>query len=385
MSGRGRASLECRAMRRLGIDARKLNDYGIGSYLQGLLGELALIDPPGGIVLLVAGESRHLLPPIPESWRLVEVDAPGYSLREQVTVLAAAVRARVGLLHVPHYVLPWLFPRPMVVTVHDIIHVLFPEFLPSSLGFAYARLCIRSAVRRARCVVTGSRTTADDLKRLFGANENRLKVIPHGVHAEFLAAGDPGTDEEARTRLGASQPYLLHVGNHKPHKNAEGLLKAYQLLVHDGRGPVPPLLMVGGFPPDGELARRARAMGLAERVRCLGHVERHELAALFRGAAAFVYPTLYEGFGLPVLEAMACGVPVVAGDIPAIREVAGDAVLRVNPRDVVELVAAVRHLLAQPDLQRQLRQRGRARALDFPWRRAAEATLDVYRAVQEGL
>jgi alpha-1,3-rhamnosyl/mannosyltransferase len=370
-------------MGRLGIDARKLDDYGIGSYLQGLLGELVLLDPPGGIVLLVAGESRDLLPEVPETWRLIEVDAPGYSLREQATVLAAAVRAHVDLLHVPHYVLPWLFPRRMVVTVHDIIHVLFPEFLPSSLGFAYARMSIRAAVRRARRVITGSSTTAEDLKRLFGASESRLRVIPHGVHAEFLASGDPAVDDAARARLGVAQPYLLHVGNHKPHKNAEGLLKAYQLLVNDGRGPVPPLFMVGGFSPDGQLAARARAMGLAERVRCLGHVERGELAALFRGAAAFVYPTLYEGFGLPVLEAMACGVPVVAGDIPAVREVAGDSVVRVNPRDVVELVAAVRRLLEQPELQHQLRERGRARALDFSWRRAAEATLDVYRAVRE--
>jgi glycosyltransferase involved in cell wall biosynthesis len=370
-------------MGRLGIDARKLDDYGIGSYLQGLLVEMATLDPPGGIVLLVAGASRDLLPDLPKSWRIVEVDAPGYSLREQATVLVAAMRARVDLLHVPHYVLPWLFPRRMVVTVHDIIHVLFPEFLPSSLGFAYARMSIRAAVRRARRVITGSRTTADDLVRLFGASESRLCVIPHGVHAEFLAKGDPVADEQARAALGVSGPYLLHVGNHKPHKNAEGLLKAYQLLVHDGRGPVPPLLMVGGFQPDGELASRTRAMGLADRVRCLGHVQRSQLAALFRGASAFVYPTLYEGFGLPVLEAMACGVPVVAGDIPAIQEVAADAVVKVNPRDVVELAAAIRHLLSQPDLQCRLREHGRARSHGFEWRRAAEATLDVYRAVRE--
>ena len=371
-------------MLRLGIDARKLADYGIGSYLQGLLGELARRDDTGAAVLLVASESRHLLPEIPESWRLVEVEAPGYSFREQAAVLAAALRARVDLLHVPHYVLPWLFPRPMVATVHDIIHVLFPEFLPSSLGFAYARLSIRAAVRRARCVVTGSRTTAEDLKRLFGASESRLRVIPHGVHDEFLAAGDPATDAARRARLGIRGEYLLHVGNHKPHKNAEGLLKVYQLLLHDGRGPVPQLLMVGGFPPDGELARRAETMGLGEAVRCLGRIERHELAAVFRGATAFVYPTLYEGFGLPVLEAMACGVPVVAGDVPAIREVAGDAAVRVNPRDVVALVGAVRHLLEQPELQAQLRERGRKRALEFSWRRAAEATVEVYRSVGEG-
>jgi alpha-1,3-rhamnosyl/mannosyltransferase len=370
-------------MRRIGIDARKLADYGIGSYLQGLLGEFARIDPPGGMVVFVGSESRHLVPELPESWRLVEVNAPGYSLKEQAAVLTAAVRARVGVLHVPHYVLPWLLPRRMVVTVHDIIHVLFPEFLPSSLGFAYARLSIRAAVRRARRIVVVSRTTADDLKRLFGASEERMRVIPHGVHAEFLVPGEPQRDEALRRRLGVAPPYLLHVGNHNPHKNAEGLLKAYQILAHRGRVAVPPLVMVGGFPPGGELAKRAAAMGLADRVRCLGQVERAELAALFRGAAVFVYPTLYEGFGLPVLEAMACGVPVVAGDIAAVREVAGDAVLRVNPRDVVELAAAVRRLLEQAELRDDLRARGRARAQEFPWRRAAEATLAVYRSVRE--
>ena len=371
-------------MQRLGIDARKLADFGIGTYLQGLLGELARIDPPGGMVVLVGGAERHLLPELPESWRLVEVDAPGYSVSEQAAVLAAAVRARVRVLHVPHYVLPWLLPRRMVVTVHDIIHVLFPEFLPSSLGFAYARLSIRAAVRRARRVVTVSRTTADDLMRLFGAEEGRIDVIPHGVHAEFLSAGDPERDEALRRRLGVTPPYLLHVGNHKPHKNAEGLLKAYQILQQRGRVAVPPLVMAGGFPRDGELAARAAAMGVGDRVRCLGTVERPELGALFRGASVFVYPTLYEGFGLPVLEAMACGVPVVAGDVAAVREVAGDAVVRVNPRDVVELAAAVRRVLEQGELRNDLRARGRARAQGFGWRRAAEATLAVYRSVWEG-
>ncbi len=371
-------------MHRLGIDARKIGDYGIGSYLQGLLGELARLDPPEGIVVMVGSESRHELPDLPERWRIVEVDAPGYSFKEQAAVLTAALRTRVDALHVPHYVLPWLLPRRMVVTIHDIIHVLFPEFMPSSLGFAYARLSIRAAVRRARRIVTVSQTTADDLTRLFGAPAERLRVIPLGVQAEFSARPEKRVDEALLATLGVAPPYLLHVGNHKPHKNAEGLLKAYQLLANDRRGAVPPLLMVGGFPIDGELARRVQAMGLAGKVRCLGHVERAELAALVRGAAAFVYPTLYEGFGLPVLEAMACGVPVVAGDIQAIQEVAGDAVLRVNPRDIVELASAVRRVLTQADLRHELCARGLARAREYSWAKTAEATLTVYRSVLEG-
>jgi alpha-1,3-rhamnosyl/mannosyltransferase len=369
-------------MRRLGIDARKLADFGIGSYLQGLLGELVVLAEESDVVVLVAAESRDLLPELPERWRLVEVEAPGYTVWEQMAVPLAAVRAGVKVLHVPHYVIPLLYPGRIVVTIHDIIHVLFPEFLRHALGFAYARFLIRAAVRRSSRVVAVSRTTADDLRRLFGANEARLRVIPNGINEEFFAPGDPAVDEALRDRLGVRQPYLLHVGNHKPHKNVEGVLKAYQILVHGGLAAPPPLVLAGGFAPDGELAQRAAGMGLAERVHCLGHLERRELAALFRGAAVFVYPTLYEGFGLPVLEAMACGAPVVAGDVAAVREVAGDGVLRVNPRDVVELAGALRRLLDQPDLCGQLGARGREAASRYRWRLAAEATLAEYRAVQ---
>ena len=369
-------------MRRLGIDARKLADFGIGSYLQGLLGELVVLAEESDVVVLVAAESRDLLPELPERWRLVEVEAPGYSAWEQLAVPLAAARAGVGVLHVPHYVIPLLFPGRLIVTIHDIIHVLFPEFLRRSLGFAYARFLIRAAVRRSSRVVAVSRTTADDLRRLFGASEARLRVIPNGVHEAFFAAGDPAADETVRARLGVRQPYFLHVGNHKPHKNVEGVLKAYQILVRGGFAAAPPLVLAGAFTPTGELARRAAAMGLADRVSCLGHLERSELAALFRGAAVFIYPTLYEGFGLPVLEAMACGAPVVAGDVPAIREVAGEGVLRVNPLDVVELAATLRRLVDQPDLCGQLRARGREAASRYHWRQAAEATLAEYRAVQ---
>jgi glycosyltransferase involved in cell wall biosynthesis len=370
-------------MRRLGIDARKLDDFGIGSYLQGLLGELVELAAADDVVVLVLPENRDLLPELPERWRIVELDAAGYSLKEQWALPLAALRAGIQVLHVPHYVIPLLYPGRIVVTIHDIIHVLFPEFLPHQLGFAYARFLIRAAVRRSRRIVTVSRTTADDLQRLFGASGDRLEVIPNGVHADFLAAGDPATDAALLAHLGVSPPYLLHVGNHKPHKNAEGVLKAYQLLVHGDAREVPPLLLAGGFAPDGPLAQRARSMGLGGRVRCLGHIGRGELAALFRGAALFVYPTLYEGFGLPVLEAMACGAPVVAGDVAAIREVAGDGVIRVNPRDVVELAAAIRHVLDRPEVQGELRQKGRACADRYHWRRTAEATLAAYRAVQE--
>ncbi len=376
-------ALECRRMRRLGIDARKLADFGIGSYLQGLLGEFVTLCAGEEVVLLTKPETRHLLPELPERWRIVEVEADGYTVREQVEVPLAARRAGVGLLHEPHYVIPLLSPVPLVVTVHDIIHVMFPEFLPHPLGFAYARFLIRAAIRRARRIIAVSANTASDLRRLFGAGGDTLRVIPNGIHRDFLAPCDPAADGAVRRRLGVEPPYLLHVGNDKPHKNTGSVLKAYQLLANQRQGGLPPLILAGGFTEAGPLAARARAMGLGGHVRCLGHLERGELAALYRGATVFVYPTLYEGFGLPVLEAMGCGVPVVAGDVPAVREIAEDAMLRVNPRDVEAIAATVRRLLDRQELRAKLAARGRTVAARYEWRRAAEATLSVYRAVQQ--
>lgn len=370
-------------MRRLGIDARKLADFGIGSYLQGLLSELAVLAAEEDFIILTSPEVRHLLPEMPEPWRIVEVEAEGYSVREQFAIPLAAARAGVGVLHVPHYVVPLLFPGRIVVTVHDIIHVMFPEFLPSRLGFWYARFLIRAATRRARRVITVSESTAADLRRLFDASGERLRVIPNGIHDAFLDAGDAAADEAARRSLGVQPPYLLHVGNDKPHKNAASVLKAYQVLANQRTGGVPPLILAGGFTDTGRLAGRARAMGLGDRVRCLGHLEQAELAALYRGATIFVYPTLYEGFGLPVLEAMGCGVPVVAGDVPAVREITEDAVVRVNPRDVDAIAGAIRRLLERAELRTRFGERGRAVASRYRWRRAAEATFAVYRSVQQ--
>ncbi len=370
-------------MRRLGIDARKLADFGIGSYLQGLVGEFVTLCAEEEVVVAVAPDTRHLLPELPERWRLVEVDASGYSVREQLEVPLAVLRSGIGLLHEPHYVIPLLCPVPLVVTVHDIIHIMFPEFLPTPLGFAYARFLIRAAIRRARRIITVSESTARDLRRLFGASGDKLCVIPNGIHADFLERGDPATDAAILRKLEVAPPYLLHVGNDKPHKNTGSVLKAYQLLVNERPEGVPPLILAGGFTQEGPLAARARSMGLGTRVRCLGHLERRELAALYRGATLFVYPTLYEGFGLPVLEAMGCGVPVVAGDVPALREVAEEGVVRVNPRDVEAIAGAMSRLLERPELRARLSERGRRTAGQYGWRRAAEATLAAYRAVQQ--
>lgn len=360
------------------LDARKLPDFGIGSYVAALLRHLPEMAPAWTWGVLVTAQSRELLPSFPGNVRVVLTEAKGYSLREQVVLPVKLLALRPRLVHIPHYVIPWAYPGKMVVTVHDIIHVLFPQFLPKPAGYAYATFMIRAAVARARRIIAVSETTARDLTSLFGAHPGRIAVIPNGVEAEIFAPAN-GQDAAVREKLGLSHPYFLFVGNHKPHKNAEAVLKAYQLLANEVGDEVPDLALAGGFAADGPLASRVNAMGLGTKVRFLGYLPRPQLRAVYRGALAFLCPSLYEGFGLPVLEAAACGVPIVASDIPAVREVLGEAVLKVNPKDVVEQAQAMRRLLEEPETRRKLAEGAKTKARSYSWERTAQETLGVYR------
>ncbi|MFN3413120.1 MAG: glycosyltransferase family 4 protein [Thermoanaerobaculum sp.] len=363
------------------LDARKLPDFGIGSYVAALLRHLPAMAPEWSWGVLVTAEGREMLPALPPNVRVWHVEAKGYTVREQLLLPWRLSALRPHLVHIPHYVIPLGYVGRMVVTIHDIIHVLFPEFLPKPAGYAYATFMIRAAVARARRVIAVSHTTAQDLATLLGANAHKLEVIPNGVEAEFFAEHDGDEDEAHRRRLGLSKPYFLFVGNHKPHKNVEAVLKAYQLFVNEAGDEAPHLALAGGFTPTGPLAPRVEAMGLASKVRFLGFLPRHELRAVYRGALAFLCPSLYEGFGLPVLEAAACGLPIMASDIPAVREVLADAVLKVNPKDVVEQAQAMHRLWQEPETRKKLALAAQSRALRFRWEQTARETLGVYRRV----
>lgn len=363
------------------LDARKLPDFGIGSYIAALLHHLPSMAPDWTWAVVVTAEGREMLPALPANVRVVHAEAKGYSVKEQLLLPRRLSALRPRLVHIPHYVIPLGYWGKIVVTIHDIIHVLFPEFLPKPAGYTYATFMIRAAVARAQRVIAVSQTTARDLATLFGANAHKVEVIPNGVEAEFFDEHDGSEDAACRERLGLSSPYFLFVGNHKPHKNVEAVLKAYQLFVNESGEAAPHLALAGGFTPGGPLASRVEAMGLTSKVRFLGFLPRHELRAVYRGALALLYPSLYEGFGLPVLEAAACGLPIMASDIPAVKEVLADAVLKVNPRDVVEQAQAIRRLWQEPETRKKLATAAKSRASRFRWEQTARETLAVYRRV----
>jgi alpha-1,3-rhamnosyl/mannosyltransferase len=363
---------------RVALDARKIDDFGIGTYIQGLLEALPAVGQPEALVAyLPPGRSPGAFAAAWGAralWR--SVAARPYSLRELWQLALAARRDRADLYHAPHYVCPPWLPCPAVVTVHDLIHLRFPVRHRHPLAPAYARLMLRLAVRRARRLITVSESTRRDLVERLGARAERIRVIPNGVGAPFGPADRPGAGEPMLRELGVSRPYLLFAGNPLPHKNVARLLDAFAgLPAAFGR------LVLVGIPPTARphVDDLCAAPGLRARVHVLAPVPATVLARLYQSATLVVCPSLWEGFGLAALEAMACGAPVVASNRGGLPEVVGDAGLLVDPTDVDALREAMYTLAGQEPLRAALRARGLARARAFSWRHVAEATVAVYR------
>lgn len=363
---------------RVAVDARKLKDFGIGTWLRGLLGAAAARGEHD-LVALVAGEDEALLPAGVEAMRC---DAPGYSLSELFAVRRALARARCDVFQAPHYVVPLFPPRATVVTVHDLIHLKRPEHATLARR-AYATTMVGRALRSARVVLTVSEAARRDLAAFAPRHAAKLRVVPNGVEARFLAGVPEAEVERARARRGLDGPYVLFLGNDKPHKNLDGLLTAFARVVSAG---LPHRLVLAGGAPErrGARAAAAAAAGVAQRLVDLGVVPEADVAPLLAGAAALAMPSFLEGFGLPVLEAQAVGTPVVCSDRGGLPEAAGDAALVVSLEDPEALGDGLLRLLADEALAARLSARGRERARAFTWDSAYGKVAAAWRDAPEG-
>jgi glycosyltransferase involved in cell wall biosynthesis len=359
------------------IDARKVDDFGIGTYVRAHLDEFAALGEPAELMV-------YLPPGRPPTaawqqagiaWR--GVGARPYSLAELWTLAGHARRDRVELFHAPHYVCPPLLPCPAVITIHDLIHLRLPAGRPRRAR-VYARVMLALAVRRAARVIVVSESTRRDLETILGAAPERIRVIPNGVGSHFRPAPDPAAIADGLRALAVAAPYFLFVGNPLPHKNLPALLEAF-------RGLPPGLgrLVLAGIPPGAHarVAAACQTRALEARVTIVPPLPEASMPLLYQGATALVCPSLWEGFGLPALEAMACGTPVLAADRGALPEVVGDAGILVDPANVDALREGLYTLAVQGTRREALRLAGLSRARQFSWRRSAEATLAVYREV----
>jgi glycosyltransferase involved in cell wall biosynthesis len=369
---------------RIGIDARKLQDFGIGTYVRNLVRSLAQL-PAGApslrYVLLVRPEDREQLADLPATFDLVVESAPVYSARELVTLSWQLWRQHLDLYHATHYVLPAALASRVVVTIHDIIHLLYPEFLPSRLAFLYARRMIHRSLTRGDRIIAVSQNTRTDLMQHFAVNGKKIEVIYNGVEDVFRQRLPEDEIERWLRSLGITRPYLLFVGNPKPHKNLDTVVQAYararRLAPFDA-----PLVCVGNRSgSEFKIRQRAEHLGLGDQVRLLGHVAQEALPAIYQGATLFLYPTLYEGFGLPVIEAMASGVPVITSNTSALKEVAEGYAHLVDPLDIPAMAKAIAQCMTDQDHRAALARLGLRRAEDFRWEQTAARTLAVYLSV----
>ncbi len=304
---------------------------------------------------------------------MVSVDLPTFSLTEQWRLPSTIRRLRLDLFHSPYYIKPYLLPSPSLVTIYDLVPKLYPQYTPSLWRRSIFEVAIRLAVASARRVICLSQSARDDLVRLLGVAPSKVSVTPAGVDERFQPLGGEVV-VRLRQSHGLPQGYILNVGINKPHKNLVRLVEAFAK-VKTGRK----LVLAGREDPRYRGAQEVvERLGLQERVVFLGEVPEEELPALYNGAMLFIFPSLYEGFGLPVLEAMACGVPVVCSNSSSLPEIAGQAALMVDPFDVDALSKAIERVLQDDALRITMREEGLKRAAQFPWERTARETLAAY-------
>ncbi len=296
-------------------------------------------------------------------------------LGEQTLLPPLTMRAGVGLVHSLASTAPLWGRFRKVVTVHDLIYARFPE-AHAGIRDKGMKVLVPQAVRRSDRVIADSLSTRDDLVEMLGIRDDRIDVVPLGLGGVQRAAPMDEREVRARFDLGERR-VLLSLSAKRPHKNLLALIGALARIPSEDR----PVLVLPGYPTahEAELRERAASEGVAGDVRFPAWVSAEELEGLWALAEAFVFPSLYEGFGLPVLEAMARGVPVACSNASSLPEVAGDAALLFDPRDESAIAEALRRLLDDPELRERLRARGLARVAEFTWERTARLTIDSYR------
>ena len=300
---------------------------------------------------------------------------------------AAALMRHAALIHSPTFAAPVIAPCPLVVTVHDLIPLILPDYHRTPRSVYYSRL-MESTVRRANAIITVSEHARSDIVRILRVPESNVFVTYEGTDDRFSPVGSDGEKKTVAQRYGLPERFVLYLGGAERRKNLETLVRAWALRVAQLRSQDVKLVIVADIPAPDVLYPDIRGLvselGLASDVLLLPQVDEECKPALYRAAEVFCFPSRYEGFGLPPLEAMACGVPIVCSDSTSLPEVTGDAAWLLSPDDVGAWANTLVEVIASSGARDEMRRRGLERAVRFSWHRTAQQTVDVYRLVLGG-
>ena len=365
---------------RIAFDLRRIKNPGIGRYMQCLVEAVLAQESEHDFLLILPPDGQEMISTGGRSAERLCCSAKYYSLREQAELPRILRTHKIDLLHSPHFMLPLVRPCSAVVTLHDVIYLACKQDLPSPAGRLYYQLMTAATVRMADRIITVSEFSKSDIVRRLSTDPDKIEVIYSGISPAFQRIAESALLEEVRRRYGISREFVLYAGIFKPRKNHAGLLRAFQELRANG---VDAELVIAGPMNGGEAALKSLAceLKIAEAVKLTGSVSDSELCALYSAARVYACPSLYEGFGFTVLEAMACGTPVVCSRETSLPEVAGDAALYADARNPCELAQALSLAFTDDSLRAEMVEKGYRNCQRFDWDKAAAHTLAVYERV----
>jgi glycosyltransferase involved in cell wall biosynthesis len=358
------------------IDARWLVG-GIGTYTRNLLQEFH--GRANGLEIRAIVRRQDCSAVRELCSHLTVVDTPIYTLREQLQI--PRVSRHSDLLHVPHFNAPLLHRGPLLVSIMDLIHLRLPAYRYNWRTLFYARPMLSAVSRKADHIVTVSRYSKSEIVQTLGVPESSVTVIHCGVAKEFRADCLPLDPLELSTTLGVQAPFLLYVGNLKPHKNITTLLRAFAYLRKDRKLPHSLLVVGDDRRWKSSVLEECQRLGIRNCTTFISHVPQSLMPRIYTSADVLVMPSTIEGFGLPVLEAMACGTPVVSSRAASLPEVAGDAALYFDPSSPEDLAFHLERLVQSRELQVCLRKKGIEQAAKFSWQESARRHLALYNEV----
>jgi glycosyltransferase involved in cell wall biosynthesis len=372
---------------KIAFDARPLVKYktGIGKYTENLLRHICDISSDSELLLFSNKEiSFNKEKNVEYAIRKRLFGKYNSSLWFQLSLpfyLNSRSDNKIDLFHGTMAMLPLAATVPMVITIYDLVLEKFPETMYWKNWLSLKTL-MRASARKALKIIAISENTKKDIMDCFGIEDEKIRVIYLGVDRQFSPQPDPN-EAGVLSKYNLPSGYILSVGTLEPRKNILRLINAYKMVASSGE-PVPKLVIVGGHGWRNEdLGKLVRESGLADRVVLVGYVPDEDLPTLYRNATVFVYPSLYEGFGLPPLEAMACGTPVITSNLSSIPEVVGDAGIVIDPYNTTEIARAIASVLNNEELRESLRTSGLVRSRLFNWDKTALETLKLYQEVIE--
>jgi glycosyltransferase involved in cell wall biosynthesis len=374
---------------RIAIDIRKINEFGVGTYIWNLVRNLAGIDERNDYLLVGSQRNFHELGPLPPNFKQLYQPEENGLWRDNISIPFDLHRQRLDVVHIPHHEAPFFTPSKLVVTIHDCVHLLFPQEDSSNFGNYRSYLQTKRVVHAAQHVLAVSRSTKDDLINIFELPDSKISVVHNALDERFAFTHTPGERKQVLERYQLKDPFVLYSGKIRPHKNVHRLIEAFVVLKNElgdsDRYRNLKLIIIGDELSKHQYLRlTVIRSGAQQDVRFFGFVPYPILRVFYQSAELFAFPSLYEGFGLPPLEAMANRAPVLASNTSSLPEVLEDAALLVNPENVFDIARGMKLILSDDVVRQRLIQKGLEQVAKFSWKLAAEKVLERYQFAATG-